>query len=124
MAELARLLRQDVTDPRIGLVTLTRIDVAPDLSNAVVFFSALDVDPADEEAAANLEAGLASAAPFLRRRAAHELPLKRMPELRFRYDPSLVLGSQTLAVLREVAEEERDADASSSGERSDHGEEK
>ena len=124
IAELARLLQQDVTDPRIGLVTLTRVDVAPDLSHAVVYFSALDVDPDDEEATALLEAGLASAAPFLRRRAAQELPLKRMPELRFRYDPSLVLGSRTLAVLREVAVVEPDADDSSSDEWSDHGEEK
>ena len=41
--------------------------------------------------------GLDSAAPFLRRRLAHELPLRRMPELRFRFDPSLALGSETLA---------------------------
>ena len=43
--ELARLLREEVTDPRVGLVTLTRIDVAPDLSHAKVFWSALDAVP-------------------------------------------------------------------------------
>ena len=104
-AELARLLREEVTDPRVGLVTLTRIDVAPDLSHALVFWSTLEGDPGDDEAEARLaevQAGLDSAAPFLRRRAAGSLPLRRMPALRFRYDPSLVQGSRTLAVLREV----------------------
>ena len=134
LSELARLLRQEVSDPRVGLVTLTRIDVAPDLSNAVVYFSALTVDAGDAESESELEAGLASAAPFLRRRAAQVLPLKRMPELRFRYDPSLVLGSRTLAVLREVgattgdsdpgvAENGADATTSVAEERNEHGEE-
>lgn len=100
LAEVAHLLRE-VTDPRVGLVTLTRIDVAPDLSNAVVFWSALDVE-SDEDRLLELQAGLDSASPFLRRRAAKVLPMKRMPELRFRYDPSLVLGTRTLSVLRDV----------------------
>jgi ribosome-binding factor A len=109
LAELARLLRVEVTDPRIGLVTLTRIDVAPDLTHALVFYSAVSVDgDADLEA---VDAGLVSAAPFLRRRAASVLPWKRMPELRFRYDPSLSLGAHTLDVLRELAGEAGDDEA-------------
>lgn len=112
LAELARLLRQEVTDPRVGLVTLTRVDVAPDLSNAMVYWSGLDAgSEVDAERVEQQEEGLASAASFLRRRAARELPLKRMPELRFRYDPSLVLGSRTLSVLREVAEDDAPSDA-------------
>jgi ribosome-binding factor A len=103
LEELARLLREDVTDPRIGLVTLTRVDVAPDLSNAIVHYSTLEAGGGDEQR--RIDEGLASAAGFLRRRAARALPLKRMPELRFRYDPSLSLGSQTLGLLREIADE-------------------
>ena len=103
LAEIARLLREEVTDPRIGVVTLTRIDVAPDLTHALVFWSALDVtgDRVDQH-----QAGLDSAAPFLRRRIASALPWKRSPELRFRYDPSLVLGSRTLSLLHELEPEE------------------
>lgn len=102
LAEVARLLRQDVTDPRVGLVTLTRVDVAPDLTSALIFWSALDLDE-DPERIERCQAGLESAAHFLRHRAAARLPFKRMPELRFRYDPSLALGTRTLSVLREVA---------------------
>ena len=103
---LARLLREEVTDPRIGLVTLTRVDVAPDFSNARVYWSALGPRPskADEGVAPEpaTVAGLASAAGFLRRGLARELSLRRTPELHFVHDPSLAEGAHTLALLREL----------------------
>ena len=103
---LARLLREAVTDPRIGIVTLTRVDVAPDFSNARVYWSALARQPRapDEGVApeAGTEAGLASAAGFLRRGLARELPLRRTPELHFVHDPSLAEGAHILALLQEV----------------------
>ena len=46
-AEIARILRDEATDPRTRLVTLTRVDVAPDLTNALIFWSALDIRDAD-----------------------------------------------------------------------------
>ena len=71
--ELARLLREEATDPRIGLVTITRVDVSPDLHNALVFYSPLELtEDRDDEPEAG--AGLESAAPFLRRRLAQLLP--------------------------------------------------
>ena len=114
LAELARLLREEVTDPRVGLVTLTRIDVAPDLSHALVFWSAFDSKPGEDRIEAH-QAGLDSAAPFLRRRIASALPLKRSPELRFRYDPSLVLGTRTLSVLRELGPEDAEGNDGTQG---------
>jgi len=102
MGELARILREEVTDPRVSLVTLTRVDVAPDLSNAVVFYSVMSAKSGDVETIERVDDGLHSAASFLRRRAARVLPLRRMPELRFRFDPSLALGTETLALLREI----------------------
>lgn len=99
-AELARLLRQEATDPRLKLVTLTRVDVSPDLSRADVFWSHVEAAgmPSHEETSAGFEA----AAPFLRRRIAQELPLRRAPELHFHHDPSLALGDRALAILREL----------------------
>lgn len=105
-AELARLLREEVTDPRIGLLTLTRVDVAPDFSNARVHWSALtegvteDAPPPEAT-----QEGLDSAAGFLRSRLAGALALRRIPELRFRHDPSLRDGAETLALLRELRDE-------------------
>ena len=102
--EVARILREEATDPRVRLVTLTRVDVAPDLSHAVVFYSVMSADAEDAEALEQVAQGLHSAVAFLRRRAARALSLKRMPELRFRYDPSLALGTRTLGLLRELEE--------------------
>ena len=97
--ELSRLLRDEVSDPRVGMLSLTRVEVAPDLSTAAVFWSPLGPKAEDVEQMAE---GLMSAAGFLRRRLAKELSLRRTPELRFRHDPSLELGAETLALLREL----------------------
>lgn len=112
-AELARLLREEVTDPRIGLVTLTRVDVAPDFSNARIHWSALAVRPregaepgAGVAADPAVQAGLDSAAGFLRSRLAHLLELRRIPELRFLHDPSLAAGARVLSLLRELSDGE------------------
>lgn len=101
--EIARVLREEVGDPRVGLVTILRVDVSPDLRNALVFWSRIE-----RPGVATLEEvaqGLESAAPFVRRRLARELPLKRMPELRFRHDPGIELGDRTLSLLRELRDE-------------------
>jgi ribosome-binding factor A len=103
-AEIARILCEEAADPRTRLVTLTKVDVAPDLSNALVFWSAMDVR--DVESSEPVQLGLESAASFVRRRLANTLPLRRVPELRFRYDPSLALGSETLSLLRSLADDE------------------
>jgi ribosome-binding factor A len=102
--EIARVLHEEVTDPRVRMVTLTRVDCAPDLSSALVFWSSLaadDVSKVDE-----IEAGLDSAAAFVRRRIAQVLPLRRTPRLLFRHDASLAAGSKMLSLLREIASDE------------------
>jgi ribosome-binding factor A len=108
-AELARLLREEAADPRLRLLTITRVEVTADLSSARVGWSRLEAGAAGEGAAAaarEVAAGLARAAPFLRRRLAHELPWRRVPELHFRHDPSLALGAATLTLLREIEDGE------------------
>jgi ribosome-binding factor A len=99
-AELARLLHEETTDPRIGLVTLTQVDVSPDLSNARVYWSVMKSEDSNDQATS--KAGLESASGFLRHRLAQVLDLKRVPELRFRYDSALAHGDATLSLLREI----------------------
>jgi len=103
-AEIARVLLEEVTDPRVRMVTLTRVDCAPDLSSALVFWSSLAAD--DDSEVDAIEAGLESAAAFVRRRIAQVLPLRRTPRLLFRHDASLVEGSKMLSLLREIARDE------------------
>ncbi len=95
-SEIARVLREEANDPRTRLVTLTRVDVAPDLSHALVFWSALDIR--DVDSAEDTQRALDSAASFVRRHLAQTLPLRRIPALRCRYDASLALGEQTLSL--------------------------
>lgn len=101
-SELDSVLRQETSDPRVGLLTLTHVKLSSDLSAAVVFWSPLateSVDDLDE-----IAEGLESALGFLRGRLAKRLSLRRMPTLSFRYDPSLRDGSDTLAILRGLPE--------------------
>lgn len=105
-AELARLLREEISDPRVGLLSVTRVDVAPDLSNARIHWSSFEGP--DQPDPADTAAGLASAASFLRRRLARTLTTKRVPELRFEHDPSLSAGTETLALISELVHESKE----------------
>lgn len=98
--EIARILRDEVNDPRVAMLTLTRVEVSPDLALAKVFWSVLDVN-----AEIRLEVvaeGLESASAFVRRQVARSLSLRRTPELSFRHDPSIQRGSETLALLKSL----------------------
>ena len=98
--ELARVLRRDAQDPRLARVTVTRVEVTPDLSLARVYWSCLEGPGAAAPEA--VEEALEAAAPFLRRRLAEALELRRVPQLGFRYDVALAGGDSTLALLREI----------------------
>jgi ribosome-binding factor A len=84
-AELALLLTRDVHDPGVGFVTLTRVQVSPDLQTARVYFTTMG----DEAARRRSGQALERATPFLRRQIGTRLRLKRTPELRFFYDESI-----------------------------------
>ncbi len=107
-SEISRLLQAEVTDPRIGLVTLMRVEVSADLCSANVYWSSLSQDSeVDADEAEEVREGLESAKGFLRRRLAEELPLRRVPEINFRHDVSIELGSRTLEILNEIDNESK-----------------
>ena len=109
-SELSRLIREEATDPRIGLLTLTRVKVSPDLSTATVFWSPLNLE--EETDLEEMGEGLASAAGFLRTRLAAGLTLRRTPALSFRHDRSIEEGSRTLALIRSLPELAEDVSGS------------
>ncbi|HUL93615.1 MAG TPA: 30S ribosome-binding factor RbfA [Burkholderiales bacterium] len=86
--ELSGLLRAELKDPRVGMITLTGVEVSPDLAHAKVFFTMLG----DAEALARSQAGLRRAAGFLRSELGHRLKLRVTPELRFVHDASVERG--------------------------------
>ncbi|SRR6186713_2231583 len=99
-SELATLLARDVHDPGIGFVTLTRVQVSPDLQIARVFYTALG----DDKTRAASRKALERAAPFLRRQIGARLRLKRTPELTFVYDDSIAGQDRIEQILNELNE--------------------
>jgi len=88
--ELSALLHTELKDPRVGMITLTDVEVSPDLAHAKVFFTTLG----DAEALARTEAGLKRAAGFLRSELGRRLKLRVTPEVRFVHDPSVERGAR------------------------------
>jgi ribosome-binding factor A len=86
--DLAELIRREVKDPRVGLVTITGVEVSRDLSHAKVYVSSL---AAEETHQATVEA-LQHAAGFLRARLGHALRVRQVPDLHFVYDESVERG--------------------------------
>ena len=107
--EIVRVLRDEVSDSRIQMITIQRVDVSPDLSNAIVLWSEFgkDGDPDFDEIDV-ISDGLDSAASFMRRKMAKSLNLRRMPELRFRYDPSMRLAGETMELLQAIQNSEQE----------------
>ncbi len=86
--ELSGLLRAELKDPRVGMITLTGVEMSPDLASAKVFFTTLG----DAESLIRTEEGLTRAAGFLRAQLAGRLKLRIAPELRFHHDASVERG--------------------------------
>lgn len=103
--ELSRLIRREMKDPRVELVTVTGVEVSGDLRHATVHVRTLRNDPPVEEA---IE-GLRGAEGFLRGKLGRELRIRRIPELTFEADRTLERARRIEALLDEVADETEDA---------------
>ncbi|MFZ5466493.1 MAG: 30S ribosome-binding factor RbfA [Pseudomonadota bacterium] len=92
--ELAQLIRDEVRDTRLGMLTLTAVRVSPDLSHAKVFFTTMD----PEQKTVALEV-LGGAAPHLRSLLGRLMRLRITPQLHFVYDESIERGAHMSAVI-------------------------
>ncbi|MBA4159925.1 MAG: 30S ribosome-binding factor RbfA [Gemmatimonadetes bacterium] len=100
--EISILVRDEVRDPRVGIVTITAVETSPELDHAKVYITALGDDSEKEEA---LE-GLRSAAPFVRTQLSRRLHMRRVPELHFRIDRVLAEANRIESLLRQVLPED------------------
>jgi ribosome-binding factor A len=96
--ELPELIRQEVKDPRVGMLTITEVEVSRDLEHAKVFFTTLG-GQAEHEACLQ---GLQRASGFLRSQLSHRMQLRVVPRLSFVYDSSVERGME-LSKLIETA---------------------
>jgi ribosome-binding factor A len=101
--ELSELLsRGQVHDPGIGFITLTRVQVTPDLQLARVYYTTMG----DQNARKDTAKALKRATPFLRRHVGGRLQLRRVPELEFRFDESVAHQDRIEQIIRDLHEEE------------------
>jgi ribosome-binding factor A len=94
-----------IKDPRIGLVTITSVSIAPDFTSAKVYFTVMG----DEAARAETRKGLESAKNYLRKAVGQELKLRQAPELRFEYDETLDRAMRIDETIERMRRDKKDS---------------
>lgn len=97
--ELAEIIRLELRDPRVGMISLTEVQVTADYAHAKVFFSSL----AGSEQLAALQEGLENASGFLRSELGKRISIHMTPQLHFIFDESLERGAQLSKLISEAA---------------------
>ncbi|MGV3743179.1 MAG: 30S ribosome-binding factor RbfA [Burkholderiaceae bacterium] len=106
--DLAEIISFELKDPRVGMITITEVQVTPDYAHAKVFFTMLNDDP---DAVRNAVAGLHKAAGFLRGQLGRRLTIHATPELHFVHDTSTMRGMELSKLIDEAnATRAKDAD--------------
>jgi ribosome-binding factor A len=101
--ELSRILQQELKDPRIGFITVTRVRVSADLGHARVFISVMG----DAEAKENTMSGLESAVGFIQRVLGSRIKIKSLPRIEFYLDDSLDYGFRINEILDKIEAEKK-----------------
>jgi len=99
--ELSQILSQQVHDPGIGFITLSRVKVTPDLQLARVLYTVIG----DEKQRKETQRALERAIPYLRRQIASRVRLRRVPELQFFYDQAIEHQDRIEQILIELKHE-------------------
>ncbi len=99
--EIARIVQHDIDDPLIGFVTITDVDISPDLRHAIVYYSVLGDDEQKRESGK----GIRRAAKYIRGLIAERLDLRYTPTLRFELDETAEKAQRIEELIRQEAEE-------------------
>jgi ribosome-binding factor A len=102
--EVSTLIQRELKDPRLGFVTVTRVEVSPDLKYAKVFFSVLG----DEATKTETLKVLKRASGFLRHELSHILTMRYTPELHFEFDVAMEHGDKIQRLLMQLEQEEKE----------------
>jgi ribosome-binding factor A len=97
--ELAEVIRTKLRDPRVGMISLTDVQLSADYAHAKVFFSSL----AGSDSLDVVQAGLQNAAGFLRSELGKRISIHMTPQLHFVFDESLERGAQLSKLISEAA---------------------
>jgi len=103
--EIADLVFRRVKDPRVANITVTGVDVTPDLKHARVFFCVM-TGTADEKAKEEAGSGLDKAKGFIRQELGKRLRMRFVPQLAFHYDTSFEYGDRIERLLKDLHKNE------------------
>ena len=103
--ELAALIQHEVRDPRVGMVSITGVNVSRDLGHARIYLTVLGRD-SGEDASDTIEA-LNKAAGFLRSLLSKDSNMRSVPQLRFYFDTSVGRGRHLEDLIRRAADADR-----------------
>ena len=101
--ELSELIRLELRDPRVTMVTLTDVEVRRDNAHAKIFFTSMG----NEAQVLSCQHGLQSASGFLRSQLANRLPIRTVPQLHFEVDSSIARGAQLSKLIDDALEADR-----------------
>jgi ribosome-binding factor A len=101
--ELSTVLQQELKDPRIGFVTVTRVKVSADLGHAKVFISVMG----DTEAKERTMSGAASAAGYIQRVLGSRIKMRSLPRIEFCLDDSVDQGFRIIEILNKIDAEKK-----------------
>jgi ribosome-binding factor A len=110
--EVSQILATEVADPGVGLVTVTRVKVTPDLSLARIYWTIMG-DAAQRKQTAK---ALSRAAGFVRHLLAERMTLRRSPEVTFQFDQSVAAQDRVEQILQELKQEEAAREAATATE--------
>jgi ribosome-binding factor A len=99
--EISKIIEREIKDPRLGLVTITTVDVTSDLKTATVYFSSLN----------NKQEGLETlnrAKGYIKTNLAHRVRMKYMPDIQFRIDNSYEYGEKIDALLDNISQDDNE----------------
>ncbi|NQX87027.1 MAG: 30S ribosome-binding factor RbfA [Halioglobus sp.] len=103
--ELASLVQQQLRDPRIGMVSITGVDVSRDLRHARVYYTVMGSNSHEE--AAESTAALNHAAGFLRSQLSRGSSMRSVPQLKFYFDASVGRGRELEDLIQRAAQADR-----------------
>ncbi|MBC7573809.1 MAG: 30S ribosome-binding factor RbfA [Herminiimonas sp.] len=97
--DLSEIIAFELKDPRVGMITITEVQITPDYAHAKVFFTMLSDD---KEAIKNTVAGLVKAAGYVRIQLGKRLSIHTLPELHFIHDTSTARGIEMSRLIDEA----------------------
>ena len=105
--QVSQLLSFEVKDPAIGLLTVTHVKMSSDMGLAHVYYTLVG----DEKERVKTARALDRATPFVRRRLAEDMNMRRSPEVRFHYDDNVERQERVATLLQEIATERAEREA-------------